>query len=246
MLIEIVSHCWAGDLPQYANALCYQLSSLVLHKPKDCEVWITICCEEEDLSTWKVLNWFRFITKLQIFDTNQPLSYLGRRAYGRNQAAKNTQADIVWFADCDQLWRDDCLDRLAHFEWPSDVVMIYPKEIMIHKSHYVGDVDLNSVADNPRLLDIDPGDFHPKRYTRAIGGVQIVQGDFAREHGYLDIPKWQGSLDRPFSDAGRSDMAYRGYCRGFGDIIGVDLPGMYRIRHSVRGKDENRRIEDGG
>ena len=86
----------------------------------------------------------------------------------------------------------------------------------------------------PRVVDIDPTEFVEKRYGRAIGGVQIVRGDFARKYGYLhDVAKYQQPVEHPFGDF-RDDIAYRDFVRSFGRIVGIDLPGMYRLRHGVK------------
>ncbi len=239
--IEIISHCYAVHLPHYANALCYQLSSLVLDikkHPSEYEVIATICCDINDENTRCILDWFdelynKFFGRLTLKIIHLDPPHLGRRAIGRNFAAKNTDADIIWFADVDQVYRNDCLYELALMEWPDNAVMIYPKNIKIHKDHATGDKATNLVNEEPKLVEINSDDFINKRYRKAIGGVQIVKGDFAREHGYLDKhKKWQKPTEKPFSNF-RDDLAYRGFCNKHGRIIGVDLPGMFRIRHTT-------------
>ena len=37
MLIDIVTHCYAGRLPLYAELLRLQLQSLIYHAPQECE-----------------------------------------------------------------------------------------------------------------------------------------------------------------------------------------------------------------
>jgi len=236
MLIEIVSHCWAKDLPQYAQALVYQASSLILHKPERVDAMLTMCFCMEDLDTQKALDWAgRELKRAGVDWTFLSLhrSEIGRRSIGRNIAAKAAVGDVVWFADVDQVFRDGVLDRLGEMEWPENATMIYPRKIKIHRDHATGDSRTSSVdLDRIELVDADPSEFVPKRYNRAIGGVQIVRGDFAREHGYLDgDEKWQTPTDEPFGDF-RDDIAYRNYCLQHGRIVGVDLPGMHRIRHT--------------
>jgi hypothetical protein len=98
---------------------------------------------------------------------------------------------------------------------------------MIHKDHVTGDL----VLSGQRPLHI--GDFVPKHYTRAIGGVQIVRGEFAQKYGYLNSEsKWQLPNPKPFGDF-KDDIAYRRMCGLFGKIRGVDLDGVLRIRHST-------------
>jgi hypothetical protein len=234
-LVEIVSHCWAKDLPQFAAALNYQVSSLVLHKSREADICLTVCYCEEDKNTKKAIRWM--VKHLNFGGASfalQPLKkeQIGRRCIGRNRVAKNCIGDFVWFADVDQVFRDGIFDRLVTMKWPEDAVMIYPKQIQIHKDHKTGDERTSAIdLDNLGLVNIDPAEFVPKRYRKAIGGVQIVRGDFAREHGYLNgIDKWQRPTDKPFGDF-RDDIAYRNYCLQYGKIVGVDLPGMFRIRH---------------
>ncbi len=248
MKIDIVSHCYAMKYEHYSAALDFQLSSFVFHPPKDCQVTATICYCPRDTLTQKVIDWFSLHTSLALRLIHLDPSRLGRRAIGRNLAAKGTQADIVWFADVDQVYDEGCLDRLAAMEWADDTVMIYPKDIKIHRNHAIGDVALNrarSTWDGDHriavegeigyLIEVDKNDFIDKHYSTAIGGVQIIKGFFARAYGYLDNhPKWQKPTDGSFA-ACKCDVAYRKFCKRLGKVVGVDLPGMYRLRHSQAG-----------
>ena len=236
--IEIVSHVLADTLPHYADLLTYQLSSLILNQPKNCQVTATVCYYAGDRRTKAVLDWFGLMKVLSnnlhfhtiTFNTR---NQLGRRSIGRNMAAKRSTADIIWFSDVDQCYCDGILDRLAGMEWPDKAAMIFPRKIQIHKNHVTGDEAACVVNGKPHVVHINKKDFVPKQYNRAIGGVQIVQGDFAREHGYLDeFEKWQTAANKPFGDF-RDDIAYRNYCKERGEVVGVDLPGVYRLRHST-------------
>lgn len=235
-VIEIVSHCYAVELPHYAAALNYQLSSLVLHNRTGSEhkAIATVCFDSDDERTHRIVNHFIVREKLYINLLYLDVEELGRRCIGRNGAAKWSHADIVWFSDVDQVYRDGCLDKLAEMPWPDGASMIYPRTIKIHRDHATGDVATGLVGDEPRVLDVDPAEFIDKSYRTAIGGVQIVRGDFAREHGYLDgDADWQRPREdgKPFGDF-RDDLAYRRFCKRHGEIVGVDLPGMFRIRHT--------------
>jgi len=236
-VVEIISHCYAKELHHFAACLVYQTSSLVLDRPRLCDVCLTMCVCNEDERTMQVVEWAK--RKLVEFGHTYVVCHLsqteiGRRCIGRNEAAGFSKADIVWFADVDQVYRDGILDRLVSMHWPDAAVMVYPREIRIHKDHATGDkrtsaVDLNHL----RVVDIDPAEFVVKRYRKAIGGVQIVRGDFARQYGYLDgNDRWQQTTNKPFGDF-RDDIAYRRFCLQYGNIVGVDLPGMYRIRHTA-------------
>lgn len=236
-LVEIISHCYAAELPQYAAMLIYQASSLVLYKPSKCDVRLVVCIwddrdtKEFDPYTRKAIAWVRQLIPCRILRMKR--REIGRRCIGRNRASLYTWADYVWFADVDQVFRDGILDRLVSMPWPDGASMIYPREIMIHRDWTTGDERTASVnLDDPCLVEIDPAEFVPKPYRKAIGGVQIVRGDFTREHGYLNmVPKWHNSTETPFRDF-RDDIAYRRFCSKHGPIIGIDLPGLYRLRHT--------------
>jgi len=227
--IEIVSHCYAGIHSQYAAALCYQLSSFCFCKPSSCNVLATVCYLESDRATVDVLDFFS--KRLDLNPICLPdVGSLGRRSIGRNKAALQSKADIVWFADVDQVYWG-CLDLLADYSWPDDVTMIYPQAIHVHRDHAIGDEALKLVK-KPQLIKPNLLEFGERGYRKAIGGVQIVKGDFARTHGYLnEHKKWQRPVDIPFGNF-RDDIAYRQFVKLRGKIIGVDLPGMLRLRHT--------------
>lgn len=233
--VEIVTHCWAAEHPHFADLLLYQLSSLELHRSCRCCVTVTVCFCPEDRRTMDLLEWYGDGTH-QVRRFPMSADRLGRRCIGRNAAAKTSKADLVWFADCDHMFREGCLDRLAAMPWPElddePASMVFPRTIEIHRDHATGDRAAERIRGTLRLADVDPAEFVGKRYSRAIGGVQIVRGGFARGHGYLDgDPAWQRPAEKPFGDF-RDDVAYRRHCVKFGPIVGVDLPGVYRIRHS--------------
>jgi len=229
--IEIVTHCWAGRYAHYAYALTYQLSSLVLHPSRNL-FQVTVCCCDEDNLVSDVLDFFWDKLRLNVHDVELP--QLGRRSIGRNEAALNTSADIVWFTDCDHVFGEGCLNDLAKMNWPEWAPMIFPKTIQIHKDWNTGDRTL-SKAVNPVLVDVDPSEFTPKKYNRAIGGVQIVCGDYCREHGYLaDSDRWQ----KPYMgargfDSCKCDRAFRRAIEDHGgSIIPIELPNLFRLRHT--------------
>ncbi|MCK9570131.1 hypothetical protein M0R72_14400 [Candidatus Pacearchaeota archaeon] len=229
--IEVVSHCYARDLPHYAQFLAYQLSGYIINPPEQCRVLPTICYTVGDPDTVKVLDWFQHSCGLDIHRVELPPNRLWRRAIGRNIAAAQSTAHRVWFCDVDMVIHGECLDQLAAMAWPAGATMIYPKQVMIHKDHATGD----QAAQGPltELKSIQVNDFTFKNYHRAIGGVQIVDGWFAREHGYIPSSrKYQNPATRPFPDF-RDDIAYRGFCQSLGTITPVDLPGIYRLRHST-------------
>lgn len=236
MLVELVTHCYAVKYKHYAQGLCYQLGSLLLDKPKNCDVMATICTSKDDKDTIRVIDW-AVGEGVKVEVVYLDIDRLGRRAIGRNIAAKITKADLIWYSDCDQVYREGIIDRLIEIKWQKGVVIIYPRRIKINATYELGDNTTNLVGNTPRLLDINPMEFIEKRYPRAIGGVQIVQGFYAKQFGYLDeSKKWQRPTNGTFQSC-RCDRNYRTACvsRG-GRITAVTLPGMYRIRHSIAGR----------
>ncbi len=246
--IEIVSHCYAVKLKHYASFLCYQWSSLVLHKPVLCDVLATVVTSNNDKLVDEVIRWFMSNTPLRCKQVILPEDRIGRRSIGRNHVALNTESDIVWFADVDYCFGLDCLDTLASRSWPTDAVMVFPKDVQIHKNWDTGDVYAKMVDGGPKLVNIGPGDFTGARYSRAIGGVQIVKGDFAREHGYLkNNEKYQRPSSRLFHTT--EDSEYRRESLKHGRIVGINLPNVYRMRHTTNAYQGGSRaglVEGGG
>ncbi len=228
MRIEIVTHCWAGACPHFADALRLQLDSLARWRPDGVDVVPSVWFLESDHAVADVVE--RSTIRVTRFAEND-VHRLGRRSIGRNFSAITTRADLVWFADCDLHFGAGCLEALARLEWPEGATMVYPRHAMISRDHATGDAQLARAGRGDLLLP--PDEFIPFRYPRAIGGVQIVRGDFAREHGYLNgVEKWQRPTETSFGDF-RDDVAYRNYCRSLGRIVPVELPGLRRIRHST-------------
>ena len=243
MLIEVVSHCYAVKHPLFAGALQYQLSSLVaysLQHDKGVKLVATICFCWEDQITHHVVSWFQEnAPSIRVCKMGMSSQELGRRSIGRNLAAKTTAADIIWFADVDQVYENDIFHRLSAMPWPEEngrrASMVFPRDIMIHRSHQLGDQVLQHGLDSIGTTCLpDLTEFVPKRYFRAIGGVQIVDGNLARDIGYLDghrfyqQPRVDGRVLGDFKD----DRAYRGACVKHGPIVQIDLPGVYRMRHT--------------
>ena len=236
--IEIVTHAYSIALPQYAVLLQAQLSSLVTHRPADVDVRITIAIHDDDVAVVDVLKKFPNELAFGVFDVMRcPKRLLFRRCIGRNAVALQTNADLVWFADCDYWFGPGCLDAL----WAAWVAlertpgMIWPLHVHQHRDHATGDAWWSShVNTQPGILTINENDFVQVPMRKAIGGVQIVGGDFAREHGYLNgQEKWQRPVlgDKPFPDF-RDDVRYRKYCAAHGGVVGVATPNLYRLRHS--------------
>lgn len=235
--IEIVTHCWAERDWRYAAALRYQLSSLALHLPTRCEVRVVVCYRHGDSLVEDTINHFNkhlILSSLGYVST----AWVGRRSIGRNLAAKITEADVVWFADCDYCFGEGALDYLADFPWNGGETIVYPGSVKISPTHEIGDTMLRSAMVLGIVVGIgEEVDCRVELYKRAIGGCQIVEGDFARQHGYLDNTKWQKPTNRPFGNKGHGthtpeDVAYRQFCQQHGLMRSLDIPNVFRIRHS--------------
>jgi hypothetical protein len=234
MKVEVVSHCW-----RYPRLLAWQLSSLAAHSIDSVEITTTICHCVEDLETSSVLSWFfgrprNFPPSMRWVLRPLERKRLMRRAIGRNLAAKATEADWVWFTDCDYLFGPHCLDSLPRALANVDGPLAFPETTMRSRTHALGDAMIERVnLDNLSIMEWDARDFTPEAVNRAIGGIQIVRGDYCRSHGYLDSqPKWQRpekQWARTFEDAAlRREMGTLGQP--------VHLPNLFRIRHSKQGR----------
>jgi len=232
--LEIVSHCW-----QYSHMLQYQLSSLVLYAPKQCKVKMTVLYSEDDANTVALLDYFSAQVVPNVTWNWQPMHKhsLFRRSIGRNMAAKSTSADWIWFTDCDLLFHKSCLDTLCEKLQGMNAALVYPKEERTTPLLENNDSLLTSSENNGKPLfkitDIDTDRFETHQRTRATGPLQITHGDVARAVGYCDAldvfqkpdTRWRKTYE---------DTAYRWLLQTQG--VGVDVPGVYRIRHLEKGR----------
>lgn len=231
LTIEVVSHCW-----QYAHLLAYQLSSLVNFPPTRARVRMTVFHAVEDTRVRALLDYFGAIEVPNVTWNWQalPPGELFRRSIGRNRAARGTTADWVWFADCDILFHRDCMDTLADRLQGRQDPLTYPKEERVTAMLEETDPLLLAERDRPKVVDIDPGQFKLlPNPPRAKGAYQIVHGDVARLGGYCgQLPVFQ----RPAPHWAKTyeDSAFR-WLLGF-DGVGLDVPGVYRIRHVRKGR----------
>lgn len=230
LTIEIVSHCW-----NYHHLHAYQLSSLVLFPPRDTDVTMTVFHSDADHATTALL---RFFGELEVPGVTwnwcpMPAAELMRRAIGRNRAALATRADWVWFADCDLMFREGCLDALASGLQGRQDVLCFPRQEFVTPLLPADHPLLTAAADQPRVVDVDSGMFSPRTITRAVGAYQIVHGDVARAMGYCAaLPSYQLPTDRWRKTY--EDRAFRWLLRSEG--VPVEVPGIHRIRHSAKGR----------
>jgi hypothetical protein len=232
LTLEIVTHCW-----RYSHLLAYQLSSLVLHPPTRLTARVTVFHSEEDHRTIELLDFFSRFEVPGVSWNWQRLerSRLMRRAIGRNQAALATTADWVWFTDCDVVFHEGCLDALADQLRGRRSALVFPQEERCTSLLVESDPMLTLARQGHGLLEIDPSRFAVVyRRSRATGPLQIAHGDVARSHGYCDcLNYYQAPRDRWCKC--HEDRAFRWLLGTQGEAI--EVPGVYRIRHSVKGRD---------
>jgi len=224
--IEIVPHVWG-----YSRCLCLQLSSLVCFPPT-CRVLYRPCVTAEDAATIATLEFFG--DKLPPTVAMQPILMerrrLMRRCIGRNDAFFSSTAPVLWAADCDYLIGPGDLETILN-ALPAGVKLAHPRKVHA-TSHPVGMAMIESVT-RPRVVDIDLSQFtEVKRVGNAIGGLQFVSGEYARQAGYCRDElgsRRMGPADR--WQATRCDRKFR---LKTGEDHLMKLTVLYRVRHSVR------------
>lgn len=230
--IEIVSHCW-----NYSHFLVYQLSSLALSPPTRAEVTMTVFYCEDDQPTRELLEHFSGVRVEGVTWNWQklPKGLLFRRAVGRNQAALATRADWIWFTDCDTLFRSGCLDHLSDLLQGRNDLLVYPTMERVTPMLRPDDPLLQLEGEARfRLVDIGDDHFVEETVTRAFGPMQITHGDVARACGYCKNLKFFHQPTHRWCKT-HEDRAFR-WLLGAGRGVGIDLPGIYRIKHQVKGR----------
>lgn len=237
--LEIVSHCW-----QYAHMLVYQLSSLALYPPQACTVTMTVYYGEEDAATVALLAHFGAMQVPNVVWNWRclPRQALFRRAIGRNLAARQSQADWVWFTDCDVLFRRGCLDALGAALQGRRDALVYPSReyctgLLPHDAAIL-QPDMSKLA----LLDVDDSLFTEFPRSRATGPLQITHGDVARAVGYCESLAYYQRPSATWCKA-YEDRAFRWLLRSQG--VPLDVPGVYRIRHVAKGRYTGSKLNTG-
>lgn len=228
--IEIVSHCW-----NYGHFLVYQLSSLVKFPPTKATVTMTVYYCREDKRTTALLDYFQTLqVDHVIWNWHElPREALFRRAIGRNQAALSTQADWIWFTDCDLMFREKCLDTLSDILQGRRDALVYPRIERCTSLLSEKDPMLSVNSDSPQVQDVDTSQFTEHPRTRATGPLQITHGDVARACGYCNsLPYYQ--RPSPTWCKAYEDRAFRWLLRTQGTPL--DIPNVYRIRHVLKGR----------
>ena len=224
-MIEIISHCWG-----FSKALCYQLSSLYTYSGPD-EAKVTVFYSREDELTVKMLRFFEPLLGEMLNPWEVPKSDLLRRSIGRHKAAVSSNADIVWFCDCDYYFGEGCLAALNSMVWHDSHKIHYPREVLANNTRELGD-EYSARVTRPSVVRVNVEDFFPQKVRKAIGGLQIVTGSVAKsgylgDHRRLQMPVTDGKW-KPTTE----DVRYR---KTLGDSA-IRLPNLFRIRQSVQGQ----------
>jgi hypothetical protein len=228
-VVEIVSHCW-----NYAPHLTYQLSSLVRHPPRHVRVRMTVCYCPADRGTSELLEYFGHRQVPGVEWNWRPMAreQLMRRAIGRNEAARATPADWIWFTDCDVLFAAETWEALA-------AILPGRREPLLHPrweettALLPADHALFRQARRPAVWAVEGVDFASHEVPCATGPLQIVRGDVARAMGYCGCIRF---YQRP---AARWRKTYED--RALRWLLGtpgtpVDVPGVRRLRHVSKGR----------
>lgn len=232
MNIELVSHCF-----QYSTLLKHQLSSLVRFPPASSRVTMTVFYTSEDAKTAQLLEWFGRVEVANVVWNwqNQPAVEVCHRSIGRNAAALATQADWVWFCDADHWFGAACWQAF-HGIPKAKHALVFPRLVNVHRTHELGDALIERTRDTVGLVSADVSEFCPKKMNRAIGGVQIANGDVCRQKGYLpESERAQRPFASPIWVRTREDVWFRTHWDTHG--AAMDIPEVYRIRHSKAGRN---------
>lgn len=226
--IEIVSHCW-----QYSQFLSHQLDSITRFSPSTGMLTFTLFYSLEDHVTVALVAKYQAMTlervkwNFQALDTPKLL----RRAIGRNQAAKQTKADWIWFTDCDVLFLDNCLDSLNQALQNRNDVLVFPEQLKATCLLKSDNQLLQHACDSAQT--IKKTEFKHRHFKKATGPIQIVHGDVAREVGYCDsLTVYQQPQDRWVKTY--EDRAFRWLLGTHGTPI--ELENLYLIRHEDKGR----------
>lgn len=243
--LQIVAHVWAKDCPQYADFAKYQVHALRAKPPK-CDVLLTYFYSPEDWHTCIALERQLAIgLPPTVTLRGRPMGRdrLFRRAIGRNEVCRNPEGLVLWLTDCDYVISGEACDSVCYQVKPHSQ-LCYPRTIMQHKTHEIGDRYAAGHSDTPA---IDVADFETASVRKAIGGVQIIGADLARQVGYL--PEMTSEYDPQRDGFGyfKDDANWRRYTalpdgminarggKNIGEGTPIDVPGVFRLRHSING-----------
>jgi hypothetical protein len=92
---------------------------------------------------------------------------------------------------------------------------------------------LQSGSGDPRILDIDSTQFVSSYPSKATGPLQITHGDVCRAVGYCRAIALYQTPSETWCKA-HEDRAFRWLLKTPG--VSLPIPGVYRIRHILKGR----------
>lgn len=247
MKIHIISHCWALEHVNFAVFLRAQMSSLYASSLRSTQDWhISVVHDRNDPTVIQELgliqNQIAMKDRITPVPVDRPQCW--RKCIGWDVAARGVlDSDLVWFTTCEYLFTNGCLDAVASFWEQNDrPTMIWPKSYWANKDKKYIDTWSSEHTYTAFPMLPNPARFSQFMCSRAIGGVQIVSGDYVKEFGYLrDDAKYQAPPDRPFPDS-LDTAAFRlqmentttyGPSNSPVTIAGISaLPQLFRMRYS--------------
>ena len=247
--LDVIVHCFAAQLPQYAAMLRVQARSLVKHAPDGSRIKlvVAVAAPEHDEPTWAALReiiadrtmlTFAGGTDHVLYLSEQvslhiavlPREQLFRRAIFRHRwLTRYSAADAVWLADCDYSVGPGSIEAILA-QVQNETRLVFPKHYWIHSDHAAGDRAWQAVLAGQDFVELS--DFKQIEAKVALGGMQILGGSTAKRVGYLGDSKWQRPADseRPFA-CFFDDSVWRR--KHFRDAQPIEIPNLYRMRHSV-------------
>lgn len=238
MKIDVVSSCW-----RYPRALVFHLSAMLGASSDGDRLRSVVYFAEEDTDVLTVIRYFCELQERLGREFLVPVPFsrprLMRRAIARNHYCEGSDADLVVFTDVDYLYPGGVLAAIGRecVERGLSRHIFFTPNVRQSIDHEQGDLDLRRVVLSALWPMVPTGAYEIKRLDRAIGGSQIVSGEVARSHGYVPRSKWQQPADvwqRTFED-----VAYRKSLQEVGVTqCPLDAVGVWRIRHSQRGREQ--------
>jgi len=205
----------------------------VAYPPRDCQVTLSVYYSREDARTHALLE-LASQTEVPNVRWNWravPKEHLFRRSVGRNHAALNTEADWIWFTDCDLMWGQSCLDTLAANLQGCTDVLVYPRQEQL--TTLLGDDELARGQAPSLRVPSGTFEFSSTNVTKAKGPLQIMHGDAARAIGYCrDVAACQRA--EPVFQKCVEDTVFRWLLGTHGTPVTV--PNVSRIRHLAKGR----------
>lgn len=226
--IEIVSHCW-----QYHRFLEYQLQSLLAQKIAGFKIIYTVFYNDSDQGTAKLLEHYgkQSSTSIEWNWQQLPKEKLFRRSIGRNMAAEATNADWIWFTDCDVIFGENCFLNLHDALQGVNAPLVFPATEYRSKPLPASHPILSDP--NMSVADFNLQDFIATPIDRATGPLQIVHGDAARALGYCKQFKLYQKPAESWCKA-TEDRVFRWVLCHEGQALNIEP--IMRIQHIEKGR----------